>query len=65
MLPLPIYLGVFFNIIYLAAVILKQFIKKHWHEDDDNFEPPIVANDEKVTLILYFSVSGIIYAICA
>ncbi|XP_057528607.1 uncharacterized protein LOC130807420 isoform X4 [Amaranthus tricolor] len=36
-----------FGLRQLAAVILKQFIKKHWHEDDDNFEPPIVANDEK------------------
>ncbi|XP_074274717.1 uncharacterized protein LOC141598823 [Silene latifolia] len=31
----------------LAAVLLKQFIKKHWSEDDDNFEQPIVAFDEK------------------
>ncbi|KAL2904940.1 Importin-9 [Bienertia sinuspersici] len=31
----------------LAAVLLKQFIKKHWHEDEDNFEHPIVASDEK------------------
>uniref|UniRef100_A0A803L7D5 Importin N-terminal domain-containing protein n=1 Tax=Chenopodium quinoa TaxID=63459 RepID=A0A803L7D5_CHEQI len=30
-----------------AAVLLKQFIKKHWHEDEDNFEHPIVASDEK------------------
>ncbi|XP_056696512.1 uncharacterized protein [Spinacia oleracea] len=33
---------------YLAAVLLKQFIKKHWDEDDeDNFEHPVVACDEK------------------
>lgn len=31
----------------LAAVLLKQFIKKHWHEDEDGFEHPIVASDEK------------------
>ncbi|KAK9676119.1 hypothetical protein RND81_11G055700 [Saponaria officinalis] len=31
----------------LAAVLLKQFIRKHWSEDDDNFEQPIVACDEK------------------
>uniref|UniRef100_A0A803KVA8 Importin N-terminal domain-containing protein n=1 Tax=Chenopodium quinoa TaxID=63459 RepID=A0A803KVA8_CHEQI len=31
----------------LQHVLLKQFIKKHWHEDEDNFEHPIVASDEK------------------
>ncbi|GAB2297097.1 hypothetical protein Dimus_031196 [Dionaea muscipula] len=32
---------------YLGAVLLKQFIKKHWHEDEDSFEHPVVATDEK------------------
>ncbi|GAB4841855.1 hypothetical protein Ancab_039378, partial [Ancistrocladus abbreviatus] len=31
----------------LGAVLLKQFIKKHWHEDEDSFEHPIVTTDEK------------------
>ncbi|GMH26202.1 hypothetical protein Nepgr_028045 [Nepenthes gracilis] len=30
-----------------SAVLLKQFIKKHWHEDEDSFEHPVVATDEK------------------
>ncbi|XP_062111240.1 uncharacterized protein LOC133822814 isoform X2 [Humulus lupulus] len=31
----------------LAAVLLKQFIKKHWHEGDESFEHPVVSCDEK------------------
>ncbi|XP_030483084.2 uncharacterized protein LOC115699697 [Cannabis sativa] len=31
----------------LAAVLLKQFIKKHWHEGDESFEHPVVSFDEK------------------
>lgn len=31
----------------LAAVLLKQFIKKHWHESEESFEPPAVATEEK------------------
>ncbi|KAG4403351.1 hypothetical protein GLYMA_01G093902v4 [Glycine max] len=31
----------------LAAVLLKQFVKKHWQEGEDSFEPPVVASDEK------------------
>ncbi|CAH1420337.1 unnamed protein product [Lactuca virosa] len=27
--------------------LLKQFIKKHWQEDDDGFEHPVVSNEEK------------------
>ncbi|KAF4357794.1 hypothetical protein F8388_024405 [Cannabis sativa] len=34
-------------LIYLAAVLLKQFIKKHWHEGDESFEHPVVSFDEK------------------
>lgn len=46
---------------YLAAVLLKQFIKKHWDEDDeDNFEHPVVACDEKVSLNLLPSSAGIL-----
>lgn len=33
---------------YLAAVLLKQFIKKHWHEAEEAFEHPAVSSDEKV-----------------
>lgn len=34
--------------LYLAAVLLKQFVKKHWQEGEDSFEPPVVSSDEKV-----------------
>ncbi|KAF2551103.1 hypothetical protein F2Q68_00035166 [Brassica cretica] len=30
-----------------AAVLLKQFIKKHWRENDEDFEYPLVSNEEK------------------
>ncbi|KAK1389897.1 importin-9 [Heracleum sosnowskyi] len=35
------------NMFYLAAVLLKQFIKKHWQEDEENFEHPVVSIQEK------------------
>ncbi|XP_045819051.1 importin-9 [Trifolium pratense] len=31
----------------LAAVLLKQLVKKHWQEGEDSFEPPVVSVDEK------------------
>lgn len=31
----------------LAAVLLKQFVKKHWQEGEENFEHPVVSSDEK------------------
>ncbi|KDP29326.1 hypothetical protein JCGZ_18247 [Jatropha curcas] len=31
----------------LAAVLLKQFIKKHWQEGEDSFEHPAVSSQEK------------------
>lgn len=34
--------------VYLAAVLLKQYIKKHWSEDEEGFENPVVASNEKV-----------------
>ncbi|XP_006348597.1 importin-9 isoform X2 [Solanum tuberosum] len=34
----------------LAAVILKQFIKKHWQEGEEGFEHPVVSSDEKVAI---------------
>ncbi|PIA39533.1 hypothetical protein AQUCO_02600173v1 [Aquilegia coerulea] len=34
----------------LAAVLLKQFIKKHWDEDEDIFEHPVVPNEEKIVI---------------
>ncbi|XP_076929084.1 uncharacterized protein LOC143593298 [Bidens hawaiensis] len=34
----------------LAAVLLKQFIKKHWQEDEDAFEHPVVSNEEKAVI---------------
>ncbi|KAF3487015.1 hypothetical protein F2Q69_00054246 [Brassica cretica] len=30
-----------------AAVLLKQFIKKHWRENDEDFEYPLVSSEEK------------------
>ncbi|KAK1311442.1 hypothetical protein QJS10_CPA08g01705 [Acorus calamus] len=35
---------------YLAAVLLKQFVKQHWQEDDEAFVPPVVSPDEKAVL---------------
>ncbi|KAJ4837415.1 hypothetical protein Tsubulata_022493 [Turnera subulata] len=32
---------------YLAAVLLKQFIRKHWQEGEDGFEHPAVSSEEK------------------
>ncbi|CAK9157331.1 unnamed protein product [Ilex paraguariensis] len=34
----------------LAAVLLKQFIKRHWQEDEESFEHPVVSSDEKATI---------------
>jgi hypothetical protein len=34
----------------LAGVLLKQFIKKHWTEDEEGFEHPVVASEEKMTI---------------
>ncbi|KAG5035242.1 hypothetical protein JHK87_010152 [Glycine soja] len=31
-----------------SVVLLKQFVKKHWQEGEDSFEPPVVASDEKL-----------------
>ncbi|CAL5350037.1 unnamed protein product [Camellia sinensis] len=30
------------------AVLLKQFIKKHWQEDEETFEHPVVSSEEKL-----------------
>ncbi|KAM2330241.1 hypothetical protein ACFX1X_021099 [Malus domestica] len=35
---------------YHAAVLLKLFIKKHWHEGEEAFEHPAVSSDEKVVV---------------
>nr|XP_043606256.1 importin-9 [Erigeron canadensis] len=34
----------------LAAVLLKQFVKKHWQEDEDGFEHPVVSVEEKAVI---------------
>ncbi|KAL1807817.1 hypothetical protein ACET3Z_024807 [Daucus carota] len=34
----------------LAAVLLKQFVKKHWQENEENFEHPVVSIQEKETI---------------
>lgn len=39
--------------LYLAAVLLKQFVRKHWQEGEDSFEPPVVSGDEKVTIFSF------------
>ncbi|CAN6236030.1 unnamed protein product [Urochloa humidicola] len=39
-----------FGLRQLAAVLLKQFIKHHWQEDEENFVPPVVSASEKVVI---------------
>ncbi|XP_010532428.1 PREDICTED: importin-9 [Tarenaya hassleriana] len=34
----------------LAAVLLKQFIKRHWREDEEGFEYPVVSSEEKAVI---------------
>lgn len=34
----------------LAAVLLKQFVKKHWQEGEEAFEHPTVSSDEKAVI---------------
>ncbi|KAL5553552.1 hypothetical protein UlMin_040953 [Ulmus minor] len=55
-----------FNIIYLAAVLLKQFIKKHWQEGEESFEHPVVLSDEKTVIrrLLLFSLDDSNRKIC-
>uniref|UniRef100_A0ACD6AEW2 Uncharacterized protein n=1 Tax=Avena sativa TaxID=4498 RepID=A0ACD6AEW2_AVESA len=39
-----------FGLRQLAAVLLKQFIKHHWEEQEENFVPPVVSASEKVVV---------------
>ncbi|GLT91714.1 hypothetical protein SLE2022_095890 [Rubroshorea leprosula] len=39
-----------FGLRQLAAVLLKQFVKKHWQEGDESFEHPPVSSDEKAVI---------------
>lgn len=39
--------------LYLAAVLLKQLVKKHWQEGEDSFEPPVVSSDERVHMFSF------------
>ncbi|GFQ01727.1 importin-9 [Phtheirospermum japonicum] len=39
-----------FGLRQLAAVLLKQFIKKHWNEDEEGFEHPAVLSNEKASI---------------
>ncbi|THG21508.1 hypothetical protein TEA_029752 [Camellia sinensis var. sinensis] len=32
------------------SVLLKQFIKKHWQEDEETFEHPVVSSEEKAAI---------------
>ncbi|GLT34537.1 hypothetical protein SLA2020_090460 [Shorea laevis] len=34
----------------LPAVLLKQFVKKHWQEGEESFEHPAVSSDEKAVI---------------
>jgi hypothetical protein len=33
---------------YLAAVLLKQYVKQHWQEGEENFIPPAASLEDKV-----------------
>lgn len=46
----------FLTYCYLAAVLLKQFIKKHWRENEEAFEYPLVSSEEKVLSLSSFIV---------
>ncbi|XP_050947055.1 uncharacterized protein LOC103489226 isoform X2 [Cucumis melo] len=50
----------------LAAVLLKQFIKKHWQEGDELFEHPAVSIDEKAVIrkLLLFTLDDSHRKIC-
>uniref|UniRef100_A0A7N0ULB8 Importin N-terminal domain-containing protein n=1 Tax=Kalanchoe fedtschenkoi TaxID=63787 RepID=A0A7N0ULB8_KALFE len=39
-----------FGLRQLASVLLKQFVKKHWKEEDEDFVHPLVSNAEKETI---------------
>ncbi|CAM0914131.1 unnamed protein product [Alopecurus aequalis] len=39
-----------FGLRQLAAVLLKQFIKHHWEEQEENFVPPVVSAPEKAVI---------------
>ncbi|XP_064954895.1 uncharacterized protein LOC135582900 isoform X1 [Musa acuminata AAA Group] len=39
-----------FGLRQLAAVLLKQFIKQHWQEDEENFVHPVVSPEEKAAI---------------
>jgi hypothetical protein len=32
----------------LAAVLLKQYVKQHWQEGEENFIPPAASSEDKV-----------------
>ncbi|KAJ8500349.1 hypothetical protein OPV22_010901 [Ensete ventricosum] len=38
------------NFHHLAAVLLKQFIKQHWQEDEENFVHPVISPEEKAAI---------------
>ncbi|KAL7132572.1 hypothetical protein ABFS83_12G083800 [Erythranthe nasuta] len=39
-----------FGLRQLAAVLLKQYIRKHWNEDEEGFEHPVVPSNEKASV---------------
>ncbi|KAL5123520.1 Importin-9 [Glycine soja] len=34
----------------VGLLLLKQFVKKHWQEGEDSFEPPVVSSNEKESI---------------
>jgi hypothetical protein len=38
---------------HVAAVVLKNFIKSHWHESARCFEPPVMADEEKQVCVMH------------
>ncbi|XP_073131458.1 uncharacterized protein [Henckelia pumila] len=39
-----------FGLRQISSVLLKQYIKKHWSEDEEGFEHPVVSSDEKSSI---------------
>ncbi|KAL0424819.1 UNVERIFIED_CONTAM: hypothetical protein Sradi_1016700 [Sesamum radiatum] len=41
------------------AVLLKQYIKKHWNEDEEGFEHPVVPRNEKLREATLFALASV------
>ncbi|CAO2036232.1 unnamed protein product [Urochloa humidicola] len=53
-----------FGLRQLAAVLLKQFIKHHWQEDEENFVPPVVSASEKLHEASLFAIGSVSEQLC-